>query len=106
MAAAADIASEPKDQEETGKLSGFRMVAEGKFGLPALLSLTVPYGEEYIDTSMLRFLRARQVLSLFVPPPAPAALHSGEGEKKRGIMDGVKGGEQNEQHRAPNRLRW
>ena len=56
-----DICSEVEPgSEEAGKLAELRAQAEAKFGAEAVLSLTVPFGPEYIDTACLRFLRARQ----------------------------------------------
>ena len=45
--------------EEAGTLAGLRKEAEAKHGAERILTLTVPYGAEYVDTTLLRFLRAR-----------------------------------------------
>lgn len=54
-----DICSEAEGSEEEGALASFREQAERKFGADAILTLTVPYGADYVDTTLLRFLRAR-----------------------------------------------
>ena len=56
-----DICSEAEPgSEEAGKLATLRAQAEAKFGAEAVVSLTVPFGPDYVDTACLRFLRARQ----------------------------------------------
>ena len=54
-----DVASEPRDQLEEGAAAGFRAAAEAQYGLARLVTLSVPYGQEWVDTTLLRFLRAR-----------------------------------------------
>ena len=55
----ADVASEAGDDAEVAACAAFRREAEAKFGHAKLVTVTVPFGERYIDTTLLRFLRAR-----------------------------------------------
>jgi hypothetical protein len=54
-----DVCSEAEPGEEQAALAAFRAQAEEKFGMESIVTLTVPHGPDYVDTTLLRFLRAR-----------------------------------------------
>jgi hypothetical protein len=52
--------SESTDPDELALLATFRNRIEGRFSAEQILTLAVPPGAEFVDTGLLRFLRARK----------------------------------------------